>query len=91
MIGISKNEYDEMTPSELNIHIEDYHKKEQLRVNEGIALAHLNAYLQRVKKMPQLSELLEKEKKQQKATMTDEEMFERIKALNASLGGVEIT
>lgn len=91
MIGISKNEYDEMTPNELNIHIEDYYKKEQSRVDEGIALAHLNAHLQRVKKMPQLSELLEKEKKQQKAAMTDEEMFERIKSLNASLGGEEIT
>lgn len=82
-IGISISEYNEMTPHELNLHILAYAEKQRQDMEEKVALARLGEYLHRVKKLPSVDELL----KQPKRQMTDEEMYEQVKKLNALFGG----
>lgn len=78
-------EYDEMTPHELNLHIHAYNEQAKAEDREGITLAYLTAYYSRVKKMPDLKSLLNREKP--KRRLTPEQMLEKAKRLNAALGG----
>lgn len=87
-MGISLRDYDEMTPHELNMHIEEYAAAQEGKQQNELALAWINAYLQRVKKMPKLKEITGKQL--QKKKMTDEEMLEQIRALNKIFGGKEV-
>ena len=50
-----------------------------------ITQAYLTAYLQRVKKMPQLKTLIKST--QPKKVMTDDEMMKQVMKFNAMLGG----
>jgi hypothetical protein len=85
-VGISKSEYDEMTPHELNLHIQDFNEKQKIENEEKLTLTWLGAYwTYRAKKMPSLKSLLGKEIP--KKHMTDEEMLAQVKRLNASFGG----
>lgn len=78
-----------MTPQELNLHIQEYNLRAQQESEEKLILAYLTAYWNRVKRMPNLKELLNKNKQQK--PLTDEQILARIKALNAAMGGnVEI-
>lgn len=52
-------------------------------------LTYLNAAWVRCKRMPSLNKVLGK-KEPIKKQMTDEEMFEKVKALNKAFGGVDI-
>lgn len=83
-MGISRFDYEEMTPYELSLHIQVYNEKRIQEDKEKIALVHLGEYLHRQKKLPSVKQLLGNEKKKQ---MTDKEMFEQVKKLNALFGG----
>lgn len=84
-IGIPIRDYEEMTPRELNLHIQEYNLRTQRESEDGLALAYLTAYWHRVKRMPGLKEILNSIKPQK--PLTDEELLAQIKALNAALGG----
>jgi hypothetical protein len=83
-IGITISDYNEMTPYELRIHIESITEKLQSEQDERISIAWLTAYLHRVDKFPALQDLLNKTEKKD---MTDEEMLETVKILNAAFSG----
>lgn len=74
-----------MTPRELNLHIQEYNYRTQQVSEEGLTLAYLTAYWHRVKKMPNLKELLGKIKPPK--PLTDEQILAQVKALNAAMGG----
>lgn len=83
-MGISRSEYEEMTPYELSLHIQVYNEKRIQEDKEKIVLVHLGEYLHRQKKLPSVKQLLGNDKKK---VMTEEEMFEQVKKLNALFGG----
>lgn len=75
-----------MTPHELNLFIHSYNNKMQADSDERLILAYSTAFWQRVKKMPDLKKLLQKDKKKLKP-QTPEQMLEEVKKLNAAFGG----
>ncbi|QMV44469.1 hypothetical protein FPL14_27345 [Cohnella cholangitidis] len=74
-----------MTPHELNLHIHAYAERSRQQSEEGLTLAYLTAYWQRVKRMPDLRKLIQdyRPKKQN----ADKELLAQIKAINAAMGG----
>jgi hypothetical protein len=82
---VSLAEYNDMTPYELNIHIQAYNERLQREEKEGLTLAYLTAYWGRVKKMPDLKKILGQEQKTR--AQTPEQMLKTVQALNAAFGG----
>lgn len=74
-----------MTPYELRLYIQVHNERMQMEQEERLVLAYLTAYWGRVKKMPNIKQLLGQEKKSKK--QTPEQMLEEIKRINTSLGG----
>lgn len=102
-IGISINEFWDITPLELRIAIkgyqqrkEDEYKQYQLQIKTQQKLMTIQAYeLSRwvwAKKIniQQILKEIDKDSVEQ-SDMTDEQMFEQIKSLNAMFGGVVIS
>lgn len=85
-IGISLQDYNEMTPYELNLAVEAHRKNLIHRQEESIASAWLGEYFHRQKKLKKLDDYLPKENKP-KRIMTDQEMYEQVLKLNALFGG----
>jgi hypothetical protein len=85
--GITLAEYNEMTPYELTIIIEAVNEKRQMENDNNIALVWLGENLHRSKKLPSLDKLLGKDNTPVKKHMTDDEMLEMVKKLNAQFGG----
>lgn len=79
-------EFYEITPAELSLRIEVYNRKQQQRYDEITTVAYMAAYYQRVKKMPNLKDLLGKKEKQSKEQSPDN-LLQKLKQLNAQLGG----
>ncbi len=81
-----------MTPRELNITAKAYQKRKIEEFKEEITIAYLNSYwtiawLGKRHQQPRpLKEILNSIGRERKI-MTDEQMLERVKALNAILGG----
>lgn len=84
------SEFWELTPLELRVILRNHQKKLELdnknRTNLAIAQAWMTANWYRAKRMPDLDKVLTKDKTEQKQ-MTDEQMLNQIKALNAMFGG----
>jgi hypothetical protein len=80
---LSIAEYDEMTPYELSVHADIYAEKAEQEREDKITLVWLGARLQRTEPFPSLNELLGKSDEE----MSDEEMLEQVKKLNALFGG----
>lgn len=81
-----------MTPYELTLFVDAHNermkqKTEQMEMEQELHLTYawLTAYWHRVKKMPSLKEILKKEPAKKK--MTNEEMLNEVKKLNAAFGG----
>lgn len=85
-MGISISDYDEMTPYELSLFARIYNEKQQRDNEEKLTLVWLGEYWHRVKKLPSLNEALGK-KDEPKKQMTDDEMLEMVRKLNAKFGG----
>ena len=90
-----------MTPKQLQISLCAYEEVKRIEAEEyqiklknsydlAITQAWLTANWQRAKKMPNLDKVLKSNKPIQKE-MTDEQIFEQIKSLNAMFGGVVIS
>lgn len=81
-----------MTPYELNIYAQTYSEKQQEEMKEKITLAYLNSmwtiqWLGKRHQQPKpLKEIL-KSIGREKKKMTDEQMFNQVKVLNAVFGG----
>lgn len=73
-----------MTPRELDIYLDAFIEQANQNHERMIIYAYMGAYLQRVKKMPPLKNMLETKKKKKQ---TAKDMLEEIKKLNASFGG----
>jgi hypothetical protein len=85
-MGISLSQYDEMTPYELKLFAQVFTEKQQRENDEKLTLVWLGEYWHRIKKLPTLNEALGK-KDEPKKLMTDDEMLETVKKLNAKFGG----
>lgn len=89
--GLSIAEYEEMTPYQLNVYLEEYARKQREEAKERLILAYLTAAWVRVKRMPNLKKLLNQiDSPQPLEPMTPEQMLKRIKILNAILGGTVV-
>ncbi|WP_066316973.1 hypothetical protein [Bacillus sp. FJAT-29814] len=84
-IGLSLSDYNEMTPYELNLKILDYNEKRKREDEDKLTLVWLGEYWHRIKKLPPLKEVLGHKGKPKQ--MTNEEMLNEVKRLNAALGG----
>lgn len=85
-IGLSLAEYNEITPYELNLHIQFYNERMSLDNKERLTAAYMTAYWGRVKRMPDLKKILgEDQQKNQSA----EQMLAVVRKLNAAFGGTE--
>lgn len=92
LVGISISEFWEMTPYELNLYAETYFEKQKQDYKDKISLEYYNAmwtiqWLGNKSQHPKpLGEILDDMYKEKKI-MTDEEMLEQVKMLNAIFGG----
>lgn len=87
-IGLSVSEYYDITPAELTFKVEVYNRKQQQRYDEVVTMSYLSAYYNRIKKMPKLSEVLsKKEEKEIPKQQSPETLLEKLKLLNAQMGG----
>ncbi len=90
-VGLDISQFDEMTPYELNLHIEAYSEKIKRETEDGVILVWLGEYYHRLKKLPPLKKALEElTEKKKKQPMTDNEMLEVVKKLNAQFGGMVV-
>jgi hypothetical protein len=85
-MGISIADYNEMTPYELNLYILDFNEKRKREDEEKLTLVWLGEYWHRIKKLPPLKDIIGS-KTQHKKQMTQEEMLNEVKKLNAAFGG----
>lgn len=86
-MGITLEEYNEMTPRELNLIINEKVEMMRREEEEKITIAFITAWFSRVEKLgPRLlKEILEKSKP--KEPLSDEQLLTQIKAINAAIGG----
>jgi sulfur relay (sulfurtransferase) DsrC/TusE family protein len=82
-VGVSIKGYDDMTPYQLSLIIDNYNELKKMESEDKLVLTYLGAYWQRVKKMPSIKEIL----KQPKKKMTAEEILAEVKKINTSMGG----
>jgi len=84
-IGLSINEYNEMTPYELNLHAEIFEEKQKFEQEERLTLVWMGEYFHRIETLPPLKEVLGK--KEEPKEMTAEEMLANVMQLNSALDG----
>lgn len=89
VIGIKPSEFWEMTPAEMIACGEAHEVNTSNQFKSAMIAAWFNAYWLRGGEMPNFETLMSTldGKTQEVKEMTDEEIFETIKVLNASLGG----
>lgn len=86
LIDLTVEQFDEMTPYELMIYIEAFSEREESRMQEALTLVWLGEYYHRIKRLPALKGELKKMSSHDQI-MTDDEMLEMVKTLNAQFGG----
>lgn len=87
LVGISLSEFEEMTPYELALHVETVTELKMAELEEKLTLVWMGEYYHRVKKLPKLQDELKKLRQQEKVLMSDEQMLDVVKMLNAQFGG----
>lgn len=87
LIGLSVEQFDYLTPYELSLCIETYYEKEEASLKEQLTLVWLGEYYHRTKRLPSLKGELKKISGESKKAMTDDEMLNMVKTLNAQFGG----
>lgn len=78
--------YNEMTPNELNMFVDEFMDKVKRESEEKITTAYMTAYWHRVETLEPLNKILGKEEKP-KTDMTNEEMLLKVEQLNKLFGG----
>lgn len=74
-----------MTPYELSLYVKAYNRDKKAEQEAQITQAYLTAAWQRASKMPKLENVLKAKSK--KKQMTDKQLFNMVRALNAAFGG----
>lgn len=74
-----------MTPYELDLHVKVHQEMKKEKAENDISIAYYTAYFHRVEKLKPLKEYLDK--KPVKKKMSDKQMYEQVKMLNAAFGG----
>lgn len=90
LIGVSPLEFWKLTPFEFNLMVKSHSIKTKAENNEKITLAYVNAlwmaqWMAGKSKPPTLAKILDQDRP--KEVMTDQQMLERVKQLNAVFGG----
>jgi hypothetical protein len=80
-----------MTPYELSLAAEAFHELKVAEMEENITMAWLREYYHRQKYLPDLKKEISKLTNKQPKEMTDDEMLDIVKHLNAQMGGSEIS
>lgn len=83
-------QFEYMSPYELSLYIETHFEREENEMKERLSLVWLGEYYHRTKRLPKLSDELRKISGETKKVMTDNQMLESVKALNAQFGGATI-
>jgi hypothetical protein len=81
------NEFEEMTPYEFAVHVETFTETKTAELEEKLTLVWMGEYYHRVKKLPKLKDELNKLRQPQKPVMSDDQMLNMVKMLNAQFGG----
>ena len=79
-----------MSPYELSLYIEARFEREENEMKERLSLVWLGEYYHRTKRLPKLADELKKISGDSKRTMSDDQMLETVKGLNAQFGGVVV-
>jgi hypothetical protein len=80
-----------MTPYELSLCVEAHFEKLESEMKDRLTLVWLGEYYHRTKRMPSLQKELKKiTGEEEKPTMTDDQMLQTVKRLNAQFGGAHI-
>ena len=79
-----------MTPYELALYIEAHFEKEEAELKERLTLVWLGEHYHRTKRLPKLKDELKKISGEAQKAMTNDEMLETVKRLNAQFGGLVI-
>ncbi|SFC52176.1 hypothetical protein [Bacillus sp. UNCCL81] len=85
-IGIRIQDYEEMTPYELGLHVKAFNKRLETEHKDKLTLAWLGAVWQRAEKMPSLEEVIGKQLIKEKK-MSAEHMLNMVKVMNAAFEG----
>lgn len=76
-----------MTPYELMLFVETFTDMKFAELEERLTLTWLGEYYHRIKKLPPLQAEIKKLRPQQKTSMSDDQMLNMVKMLNAQFGG----
>ena len=80
-----------MTPYELSLCVEAHFERQQAEMKDRLTLVWLGEYYHRTKRLPSLQKELKKiTGEEEKITMTDDQMLQTVKRLNAQFGGIHI-
>ena len=80
-----------MTPYELSLCVEAHFERQQAEMKDRLTLVWLGEYYHRTKRLPSLQKELKKiTGEEEKITMTDDQMLQTVKRLNAQFGGAHI-
>ena len=80
-----------MTPYELSLCAEVHFERQQAEMQDKLSLVWLGEYYHRSKRLPNLQNELKKiTGEAEKPIMTDSEMLQQAKRLNAQFGGAQI-
>lgn len=74
-----------MTPYELDLHVKVHQEMKKEKAENDIGIAYYTEYFHRQKTLKPLEKYLNKQPV--KRRMTDKQMFEQVKMLNAAFGG----
>jgi hypothetical protein len=88
--GVSIKEWEQMTPYELALICEVWAEQKEAENITKITMVWLGEYYHRIKKLPPIKKAVDDVLGGKKKTMSDEEMLEKVKSLNAMFGGIEI-
>ena len=90
IIGISYAEFWQLTPYEIEIAKKAYNKRQIEKYNSNVILANQTAFFsmsQKLKWNEWQNYIIKDNKNEQQIEMTDEQLLNQIKTLNAVLGG----
>ncbi len=87
LCGLSVEEFDYITPYELSLIIENHVESKEADLKERLTLVWLGEYYHRSKRLPPLKNELKKVSGEKDRIMSDDEMLETVKLLNAQFGG----
>lgn len=92
LMNISLAEFDYMTPYELAVYAEGFLERKTAEFEEKVTLVWLHEYYHRQKYLPNLKDEIKKlTGKDTDVEMSDEEMLEMVRGLNAQMGGSVIS